>query len=151
MLRDVIGQAVQVRREVSRLEDLLQNAALETIPVVSYIDAIDESSSTIYMSPRIERLVGYSIAEWEADPELWTKLLHPDDRDDVISHSVMTNASGEPFCHEYRLLARDGRVVWVRDEAVLVRDEAGRPEFWEGVLIDITERKRAERLVAAGV
>jgi diguanylate cyclase (GGDEF)-like protein len=61
-----------------------------------------------------------------------------------MAEIARTNASWEPFKIEYRLIARDGRVVWVRDEAVLMRDEQGRPEAWQGVMVDITERKRAE-------
>jgi PAS domain S-box-containing protein len=72
------------------------------------------------------------------------KCLHPEDRDRVLEESRRSNVSGAPFRAEYRLIAKDGGVVWVRDEAVLLRDEAGLPAAWQGVMIDVTERKAAE-------
>ncbi len=62
----------------------------------------------------------------------------------MLETDTRARAAEEPFCEEYRLIARDGRVVWVRDESTLLRDEAGLPLLWQGVLVDITERKRAE-------
>ena len=117
---------------------------VEQVPAVIYIDANDEVSSAIYMSPQVEEMLGYTPEEWVDDPELWVKILHPDDRERVLDEDERTNDTGGPFSTEYRMLAKDGRAVWVRDEAVLVRDEEGTPLFWQGVLIDITERKEAE-------
>jgi diguanylate cyclase (GGDEF)-like protein/PAS domain S-box-containing protein len=98
----------------------------------------------VYMSPQVERLLGYAPEEWLVDPGFFLKLLHPGDRERVLAENDRTNRSGEPFDMEYRLIARDGRTVWVRDEAVLVRDEGGRPLYWQGVMIDVTERKALE-------
>jgi diguanylate cyclase (GGDEF)-like protein/PAS domain S-box-containing protein len=136
--------------EVRRLEEAEAKYRLlvEQIPVVTYVDAVDRNSSTLYMSPQVEDVVGYTPDEWTSDPELWAKLLHPDDRERVLAENARTNASGEAFKEEYRIFHRDGRVVWVRDEAALITDEAGRPRFWQGVMVDITERKRAEEQVA---
>jgi PAS domain S-box-containing protein len=117
---------------------------VEQLPVVVYIDAVDDVSTALYMSPQYEALVGYTPQERTADPGLWVRLLHPDDRDSVLAESARTNETGDPFRMEYRLIAKDGRVVWVRDEAVLLRDEEGNPRFWQGVLLDVTERKLAE-------
>jgi diguanylate cyclase (GGDEF)-like protein/PAS domain S-box-containing protein len=117
---------------------------LEQVPAVTYVDAADAASSTVYMSPQVEAMLGYAPVEWLADPELFVKLLHPEDRERVLSENEHTNQSGQPFRMEYRLIARDGRTVWVHDEAVLVRDEVGRPLYWQGIMIDITERKDLE-------
>jgi serine phosphatase RsbU (regulator of sigma subunit) len=68
--------------------------------------------------------------------------IHPEDRERVLSEEARTDESGEPFKVEYRVIARDGRVVWVRDEATLVRDEEGEPLYWLGVQYDVTEQKR---------
>jgi diguanylate cyclase (GGDEF)-like protein/PAS domain S-box-containing protein len=122
-------------------------ALVEHIPAVTYIDAADRTSSSLYMSPQVEDILGYPPEEWLSDPELWVKLLHPEDRERVITEHLRTNASGEPFIEEYRLLARDGRTVWIRDEAVLIKDEEGAVRFWQGVMIDITDRKDAENQV----
>lgn len=138
-----------------RAEDRLREAEaryrtlVEQIPAVVYVDATDESSSALYMSPQCERMLGYTPEEWLADPDMWVKLLHPEDRERALAENARTNKTGEPFALEYRLIARDGRVVWVRDVAVLVRDETGQPQFWHGVMLDITERKRAEEQLRA--
>ena len=117
---------------------------VEQVPAVIYIDDVDETNSAIYRSPHVEEMLGYSLEEFAADPEFWQKLLHPDDRERVMAENDRTNETGEPFSIEYRLICKDGRVVWVRDEAVLIRDEEGRPRFWQGVFMDITGRKRAD-------
>jgi diguanylate cyclase (GGDEF)-like protein/PAS domain S-box-containing protein len=119
-------------------------ALVEHIPVVTYVDAADEVSSAVYMSPQVEAMLGYAPEEWLVDREFFVKLLHPDDRERVLAENKRTNESGKPFEAEYRLIARDGRTVWVHDEAVLVKDEGGRPLFWQGVMTDMTERKGLE-------
>jgi PAS domain S-box-containing protein len=117
---------------------------VEQLPLVTYIDALDEHSSAIYMSPQIEALLGYTPDEWLADRELFPKLLHPEDRDHVMAQVLRTQATGDPFRCEYRLIARDGREVWIRDEDVTVRDEHGRFLYAQGYMLDITERREAE-------
>jgi len=119
-------------------------ALVEQIPLVTYTAAIDETSTTTYVSPQIERMIGYSPRDYIADPGTWDKGLHPEDRERVLAEVARTHASDAPFASEYRMVARDGRVVWVRDEAAIVRDSAGRPFCLQGVMSDITERKRTE-------
>jgi PAS domain S-box-containing protein len=149
-LSDVSGQLEWQLAGRKRVEEALREAEakyrtlVEQVPAAIYMDALDEVSSTIYFSPQVEAISGYSPEEWLADPKLWVKLLHPDDRQRILAENARTNATGEPFKVEYRLIARDGRTVWVRDEAALVRDEADHPRYWQGVLFDITDRKRAE-------
>jgi PAS domain S-box-containing protein len=140
--------------ERERVVEARYRSLVEQIPLVIYIDALDEPSSNIYTSPQIEGLVGYSPEEWVEDPELFRKLLHPEDRKRVMGEIARSHeADAESFCSEYRLLARDGRVVWIHDEAVTVRDEDGHPVYAQGYLFDITARKLAEmereRLLAA--
>jgi PAS domain S-box-containing protein len=152
-LRDVSDQLERQLADRKRVEEALRETEakyrtlVEQVPAAIYMDALDEISSPIYFSPQVEAMLGYSPEKWRADPELWVKLLHPDDRQRILAENTRTNATGEPFKVEYRLIARDGRIVWVRDDAVLVRDEAGRPRFWRGVLFDITDRKRAEEVL----
>jgi PAS domain S-box-containing protein len=117
---------------------------IENIPAVTYIQQISEPSVTTYVSPQMKNMLGYEPEECTSDPEHWVKLLHPDDKERVQAEDERTNETGEPFRTEYRQFAKDGRVVWVRDEAMLVRDEEGNPLYWQGVQFDITERKRAE-------
>ncbi|MCI0549735.1 MAG: ATP-binding protein [Anaerolineae bacterium] len=78
------------------------------------------------------------------DEILWTKILHPDDRELVFTENERTVQSGEPFQLEYRVLTKDGRIIWVRDEANLLHDSEGKPQYWLGVWTDITTRKLAE-------
>ena len=141
--------------DLKRAEERLRRAEeryrvlVEHLPLVTYVDAIDDLSSNLYTSPQVEALLGYTPEEWRADPELFVRLLHPDDRERVLEEVARTNATGDPWIAEYRLIARDGRVVWVRDEAVSVADELGRPAQSQGYLLDITARKTAEEAARA--
>jgi PAS domain S-box-containing protein len=133
------------RAETALLEaETRYRTLVEQITAVTYIDAVDQASSAIFMSPQVEALTGYTPEEWKADPELWIRLIHPKDRARVLAENIRTNETGDPFKAEYRIIARDGRIVWVRDEAMMFKDEAGQPQCWQGVMLDITERKRAE-------
>ncbi len=117
---------------------------VEQIPAVTYIDPVDDPDTSLYTSPQIERILGYTSQEWQNE-KLWPKCLHPDDRERILAADKRFEAGGgESFREEYRLLAKDGSVVWVREEAVLVRDEAGEPLYWKGVFYDLTERKALE-------
>jgi PAS domain S-box-containing protein len=117
---------------------------VETIPMVTYIVERGRSGKSVYVSPQIERLIGYAVEETLSDPGLWDRILHPEDRARVIAEDALREQTEEPYSSEYRVVARDGRVVWIRNEAVLLRDEAGRASYWQGVMIDVTERKQAE-------
>jgi PAS domain S-box-containing protein len=112
---------------------------LDNLPIVTYVDRDDRLSSTLYMSRPIVDLLGYSIEQWLEDDELWVTLLHPEDRERILP----LLASTEPWSEEYRLAARDGRTVWVHDEARREVLPDGR-RVWLGYLVDVTERKRAE-------
>jgi PAS domain S-box-containing protein len=117
---------------------------VEQIPVVTYIDRADGSDTPLYTSPQIEGLLGYTQKEGSG-VRLWRECLHPQDRERVLAADErFERADEERFGEEYRLLARDGSVVWVLEDAVLVRDAEGAPLYWQGILYDITERKEAE-------
>lgn len=111
---------------------------IEQVPAVVYIDALDDVSSAIYTSPQVERMLGYTPEEWVNEREFFVKVLHPEDRERVLAEHVRANRSGDPLKLEYRLVCRDGRVVRVRDESVVVRDDEDRPLFRQGLLLDIT-------------
>jgi diguanylate cyclase (GGDEF)-like protein/PAS domain S-box-containing protein len=117
---------------------------VEQIPAVTYIDPVDDPHTSLYTSPHIEQMLGYTPQEWQNE-KLWPKCLHPGDRERILAADKRFEVGGEEsFREEYRLLAKDGSVVWVREEAVLVRDEAGAPLYWQGVFYDLTERKALE-------
>jgi diguanylate cyclase (GGDEF)-like protein/PAS domain S-box-containing protein len=115
---------------------------VEQIPAITYIADFDERATLIWASPQIERLLGRSPEELVADQELWYELIHPDDREWVIAEEKRVFEAVEACDMEYRMVSPDGRVVWVRDQDTIVRDEAGKPLFTQGVLYDITEQRR---------
>jgi PAS domain S-box-containing protein len=116
---------------------------VEQLPAVTYMQEI-ENATLAYVSPQIESVLGYSPEEYLANPDLRSQTIHPEDRGWVLQEDMRTDETGEPYSVEYRKISHDGRVVWVRDDAVLVRDSEGRPLFWQGILTDITERKHQE-------
>lgn len=122
---------------------------VESIPVVLYEAVPGPDGAWLYVSPHVEALLGYTPEEWMADPSLFVRALHPDDRADVLRIEAREmEAASEPgvaAVSEYRMLHRDGRVVWVRDQACLAGGGANR--VWRGVLIDISaERVLSESL-----
>jgi PAS domain S-box-containing protein len=117
---------------------------IEQLPLVTYMDE-PAIAPSIYISPQVEALLGYTADEWLADPELFIKLLHPDDRERVVAdHERVFGAGESSWSFEYRLIARDGRTVWLRDDAVVVKDDQEKPLYVQGFLMDITKRKEAE-------
>ncbi len=121
---------------------------VEQGPAVVYIDSPDESASSVYISPQIEALLGFTPQEWYDDRELWPKVLHPDDKVRAMAENARHNETGEPFSLEYRIFHKDGHVVWVHDEATMVRDGRGMSRFSHGVMMDISDRKRGDADVA---
>jgi PAS domain S-box-containing protein len=117
---------------------------LEKIPAVTYINGLEPNSPTLYVSPQVVALTGYTHAEFVAEPDLWFRIVYPEDVDRVAAENARSNEAGGPFQIDYRLVTKAGRVIWVRDEAVLIRDEADQAQFWLGVWTDITDRKLIE-------
>jgi PAS domain S-box-containing protein len=119
-------------------------ALVEQVPAVIYTDSAEKIYQTLYINPQLKTITGYDPEEWIADDDLWSKIILPDDRERVMEEYTRTYAAKEPSISEYRIMTRDGRVIWVRDETRLIRDKEGKPLFWQGVMIDITDRKQAE-------
>jgi PAS domain S-box-containing protein len=109
-----------------------------------HVDAADRLGAHTYVSPRIESLLGYSPEEWLGTPDMWFQLVHPDDVDRVRTIIESALATKQPFQLECRLLARDGHYVWIQDQAALMRDEMGVDQYWQGFMVDITDRKLTE-------
>jgi PAS domain S-box-containing protein len=144
--RDVTGRIAA--EEALAAAEQRYRSLVEHLPLVTYVDSLDDLSSNLYTSPQIEPLLGYPVEQWTSDPGLFVRCLHPEDRERVLAEHARSHASGEPLRTEYRLVAKDGRVVWLQDEAVVVRDEEGRPLFLQGYLMDITRRKASEQALA---
>jgi diguanylate cyclase (GGDEF)-like protein/PAS domain S-box-containing protein len=121
---------------------------IEQIPAIAYIQNAGDTESMRYISPPVATILGYSPEECVDEPGFFFRRIHPDDQAAVEAEDARTNATGEPFRMEYRLLTRDGRYVWVRDEAIPVHDATGRMVSWHGILHDVTERKALEAQLA---
>lgn len=117
---------------------------VEKLPAATYRNSLGENATTLYMSPQVEKITGYTADEWTRDPSLWSRILHDDDHALAQAASETHHTAGDPFSLDYRLMARDGREVWVHDESVVIRDEQGQPLYAQGFLSDISERKAAE-------
>jgi two-component system phosphate regulon sensor histidine kinase PhoR len=145
----VISDATERVHEAERK----YRALVEALPLVTMISAPNDRSAIMYVSPQVEELLGYAPTEWQDDPGLFKKLLHPDDKDEVLAGAKRKSTGAAPRKLEYRLLARSGVVVWVREETATVRGPEGKPLYTQTLLVDIGERKRAdeerERLLAA--
>jgi PAS domain S-box-containing protein len=138
-------RADHVRADAREWAEERFRGLVEQLPVTVYIDAVDSLSTALYISPQYEQLTGYPSELRESTPDFWVDhLLHPDDRDQILEESLRTNATGDPFDVEYRIVRKDGSVRWVHDNAVLV-DGPGGETVWQGILVDITERKLAEQ------
>jgi PAS domain S-box-containing protein len=135
--------------ESARLSDQLRQAEAEyramteNLPLLTWLSAPGDRSSCVYISPHVEAMLGYSPAEWSAEPQLFSRLLHPDDRAKVLEAHERADADDGRLRCEYRLVARSGRIVWVREESSTVRDAVGKALYAQTFLMDVSERKRA--------
>jgi diguanylate cyclase (GGDEF)-like protein/PAS domain S-box-containing protein len=142
--------AAEVRRTEGELGSAVAKyrALVEQIPAIVYVDRADESMQTTYVSPQIEALLGVSADEYMSDPHLWYKRLHPADRERALEEYVRGRESGRPFTFEYRLVSTDGRIVWIRDSATIVADPQDPETFVHGVMLDVTDARKAEARAA---
>jgi PAS domain S-box-containing protein len=116
---------------------------VELLPLIVYVDQPDEKSTPIYVSPQIERLLGYTAEEWVANPDLFIDSIHPDDREAVLQAIAERNRRLEQApSADYRLIARDGQIVWVQDDELWVEGKDGAPATVHGYIQDISRRKR---------
>jgi PAS domain S-box-containing protein len=145
-------EAVLVARDVGelrRIRDRLREvearyrSLTEHIPVVTYVRPLGDGRATSFVSPQIDRLVGYTADEWLADADLQLRLVHPEDRERVAAERLAVDAAGG-LRSSHRMISRDGRIVSVLEEAVVVLDEHGRPFCVQGYLLDVSERRAGE-------
>jgi PAS domain S-box-containing protein len=130
-----------------RAAELRYRTLVEQIPAITFVAMLGDGKNEIYVSPHIEVVLGFRQQEWLENPFLWYTQLHPDDRALWIEEFARGCRAGGPFSAECRFIARDGRIVWLRGEARLIKDELGRPSFLQGVAYDITESKAAQAAV----
>jgi diguanylate cyclase (GGDEF)-like protein/PAS domain S-box-containing protein len=122
---------------------------LEKTPAVTYLADFTEEYVLRYMSPQIEELLGFPVADWLASAEFWVERVHPDDRERVVAEAEAAIAETRPLDLEYRMISRDGRVVWMWERTNILRDGDGDPAAVQGVMVEITPLKTAEAREAA--
>jgi hypothetical protein len=140
-------EEVEERARLRRAEEALLRSErkfrelVEEVPGVFYVASPDAAGAAVYVSPQIERMTGYSVQEWLADPAFWAARIRPDDRPRVLEEWARFLRDRSAFEAEHRLLAKDGRVLWVQNVGRLYGPEPGRVR---GFLVDITRRKSLE-------
>jgi PAS domain S-box-containing protein len=122
-------------------------ALVEQVPAVIYTDSAENLFQTLYINPQLKTITGYDPQEWINDDDLWYKMIFPEDRQRVLAEYTHSYQAKQPSISEYRIVRRDGKIIWVSDETRLIRDKKGNGLFWQGVMIDITARKQAEEEV----
>lgn len=124
--------------------DARYQTLIEQIPAVVFMAFLDKGIGEAYVSPQIEAILGFTQEEWLNDPVRWYQQIHPDDKDRWSVEAADLFLLGSPLKSLYRVISRDGRVVWFHCEAKMVRNHDGRPWFIHGVGFDISELKIAE-------
>ena len=142
--------AVPNRSSLERAEDVIRGAderyrtLVERLPLIIYVDLLDRRSTNLYTSPQSQQILGYTPEDWLADPDLFVRILHPDDRERVLAEMEEIRAERHDLITEYRLIAKNGSVVWIRDGGTVIPDDRGNPTYIQGYLMDITKEKEAE-------
>lgn len=153
-IRDPEGRLIgmlSVSRDITerkRAENEIREARQKYLALIDSIDGIvcevdAQTYQFTFVSKRAEQLLGYPVAQWLAEPTFWQDHLHPEDRDRAVAFCSQATAEKRNHQFEYRMLAADGRTVWLRD-LVTVVVEHDRPVKLQGLMLDITERKRSE-------
>ena len=134
-----LSAAVQAKGEAEERYRRL----VEELPLSLYIDRPDARAQSIYVNPTIETMFGYPGERW-FEEEFFEQILHPEDRERVLAdHAAAFERGDDRWSWQFRLIAADGRTVWVHDEAVVVKDGAGVPQYVQGFMMDVTEERNA--------
>ena len=145
------GELTMPRTDVDRSVLEGYRSLVEHMPGIVYTARPGEAGQWLYASPQIESILGYSAEDWCSDATLWFRCLHPADRDRALADEARTLETGESLNSEYRMIARDGRVIWFHDQATMVAsEEPGGEALLHGVMLDITARKEAEAKAREG-
>jgi PAS domain S-box-containing protein len=140
-----VGVAIQNARlfEAQREAEREYRELVEALPLGVYRDEPVSKAASEYVSPRVEDIFGYPREAWSR-PEFFASILHPDDRDETIANHAAALARGDDrWSFEYRVIAADGRTVFVRDDARIIKDDAGAPTHVQGFMIDVTDQALA--------
>ena len=143
----MIGAMIDITAR-TRAEEALRLSETRFANLVNNLDSVvwEATPGTLafaFVSPHAEALLGYPVSQWLEDPTFWPDHIHPEDRDTTVQACLAATAQGLNHRAEYRMIAADGRIVWVHD-VVTVTCENGRPKTVQGVLIDITSQKHLQ-------
>ncbi len=128
--------------ERSGISDSTFRGFIENLPVMFYAVEPDSPYTPIYISKTVEKF-GYSHDEWMNDGNIWARVIHPDDRERILTGTRNAMNAGEGIDYEYRIVGKDGSTFWVRDRSCFIKNADGTPICWQGVILDVTERKIA--------
>ncbi len=117
---------------------------IENLPVMFFAVSATAPHTPFYISPAFEKF-GYPLDDWLTKPDIWDRVIHPDDREHILGKTREAIRNGESIDLEYRILCQDGSVVWVRDRSCFIKDKDGERICWQGVILDVTERHLAEQ------
>jgi diguanylate cyclase (GGDEF)-like protein/PAS domain S-box-containing protein len=117
---------------------------IENLPVMFYAVTPQPPHRPLYISPTFENF-GYPIEDWLTKPDIWDRVIHPEDREEVLGKTRTAMRAGESIDFEYRVVCRDGSVVWVRDRSCFIKDKSGQSLCWQGVIVDVTDGRRAKQ------
>ena len=146
---EVVGPGPRLVEEVPPIAERMVQTILEQGPGAVYLHDIGEATTWMkYVSPAIELMLGYPASAWMSDPRFWCRILHPEDRDWVTEVDRAAIEGGRDLDIEYRSVHRDGRVIWVHNTAMIIRDVGGRPVARQGLLVDVSPRHEAEEQLA---
>jgi diguanylate cyclase (GGDEF)-like protein/PAS domain S-box-containing protein len=143
VIHDAITEGARAEAALHESE-ARHNALLDTLPLIVYFVEPRPPYTPVYVSAGIS-LLGYTHDEWMADPEAWSRALHPGDRARVLAETDAAMAERRGVEYEYRLCGRNGSIYWVHDRGEFMFDDTGEPMAWRGIILDMTEQKMAER------
>jgi PAS domain S-box-containing protein len=148
-----VGLAIDITERKLAEQELREAEAryrtlVEQLPAIVYVSGLGQQGQWLYVSPQIRQILGYSPQEWMTRTNPLSAALLPEDRDGVLREEERCRSQGLPFSCEYRVLARDGRTVWIRDEAVPVPQV---PELRQGLMFDISSLKRIQETLRRSV
>jgi PAS domain S-box-containing protein len=143
-----ITERREAEQELRLARERLQ-ALIEHIPAIVYRESDDEDPSKFFLSPQVERILGYTADEWTWTDDFWVDRLHPDDRERVLALDLESGRTHRPYSVEYRFRRADGAYVWVQEEAAFLQPDPGEQGAWQGLLFDVTARKEAEEQLRA--
>ncbi|HSM71453.1 MAG TPA: GAF domain-containing protein, partial [Anaerolineales bacterium] len=143
VITNAVAQHKLKREQAAKLDaEVRYQSLVERTPAVVFLDSAEEENvKTLYVSPRIKDLTGFSPEEWQSDSFIWEDHVHPEDRERVLEADKSTHSTGNRFEEEYRFIRRDGQTVWIKEDTNLILGRDGNPLYWQGIMTDITQEK----------